>query len=213
VLGKTHGTSTFFCLSYCCLEVGIYPEIPATGHLDKSFLGFPLPPSNSDMIPKFQLATSGILWNNTDLSSTNKNLSLWRPPNYLSKLCSTPLIRNKNYAPLSQATTSYYSRKWCSLSFPMIFPFHPLLYYFPLPLYPAHLLKTTWRELKSMYFTNQIKPSVGNLTEQKPCIRLREFPTSTRIQKYSMFQLEFSNFLRMTKPSTSLTDNDAPSLP
>jgi hypothetical protein len=204
VLGKPYGTSAFFCLSYRCLEVGIYPEIPATGHLDKRSLDFPRSSDNSDMIPKFQLAVSAISWNNSDLSSTNENPSLWRPQNDLSKLCNTPSIRNKNYTPLSQATTTYYYRQWCCsspdtkcLSLHIIFSFHILLYCSSLLLSPTHGLKTTWRELKSIYFTNQVKSCVGNLTEQKSCIRLSEFPTDARIQEVCSNQNPV-NFLRMT---------------
>ena len=37
--GKCRG----FCLPDCWLEVSIHPEGPATSHLDRDFLGFPLP--------------------------------------------------------------------------------------------------------------------------------------------------------------------------
>jgi hypothetical protein len=33
---------SFFRLPDCWLEIGVYPEDPAIGHLDTVFLGFPL---------------------------------------------------------------------------------------------------------------------------------------------------------------------------
>jgi hypothetical protein len=41
-LGKPSGLP-YYCLLDCWLVVSMYPEDPATRHLDTGFLGFPLP--------------------------------------------------------------------------------------------------------------------------------------------------------------------------
>jgi hypothetical protein len=52
MLGKRQGVVRLFWLSDRWLEVGVYPEGPATGHLDTGFLGFPL--SYKQMLRWFQ---------------------------------------------------------------------------------------------------------------------------------------------------------------
>jgi hypothetical protein len=42
MLGKRSGIVRLFCLPDRWLQVSVYPEGPATGHLDTGFLGFPL---------------------------------------------------------------------------------------------------------------------------------------------------------------------------
>jgi hypothetical protein len=48
----------------------MHPEGPATGHLDTDFLGFHLSLANAEVVLKFQVVTSCISRNPSDLTSS-----------------------------------------------------------------------------------------------------------------------------------------------